>query len=289
MKLKSPAIETSYLPEDLHFKIVPFEEKVDYDSLEIHRHDYIEIFLFQKASGTHLIDFNEYNIKDNDLHFVFPGQIHLVKRTEDSQGFVILFKADFLRIQAGNPMQEFHNRFFNKPVLSPAPEENEIIQNIFNLLKNEFKRSDAVFNDVMTRYYLNALLIHSLRYQIEESSLDALMDEEHLICNQFQDVLEEHFTEQLSLDFYQDKIGVNYKKLQSATQLVFGKSPKKMAAERLNLEIRRNLIYSLESIKEIAYKFNFKEPSHLTKFFSRMNNDLSPNEFRSFWDKKYKP
>lgn len=89
--------------------------------------------------------------------------------------------------------------------------------------------------------------------------------------------------------FYEDELHVGYKKLAAATKKVFGKSPKAIINERLLLEIKRRLLYTTESIKEIAYEFSFNEPSHLTKFFGRYNDNLSPIDFRTNWNKKYKP
>lgn len=281
-------IETSYLPQDLQFRIVPFEDKVDYNALKLHRHNYLEVFVFNKGGGTHLIDFKEYEIKNHQLHFVFPNQIHLVKRSDDAYGFVILFKVDFLQVQAGNPIREFYSKFFNNPILSPSLEQSQIITSIFTLLSNEYQQKDEVFNVAMLKYYLNAFLIQCLRYQERDTGSVNLLDEDHQICNQFLKLTEENYKEQLGLSHYQEQLNLSYKKLSSATQKVFGQSPKEMLGERLNLEVKRKLMYSNESIKEIAFEFNFNEPSHLTKFFNRLNNNQSPNDFRTEWDKKYK-
>jgi len=283
-------IETSYLPTDLQFRIVPFEDKVDYNSLKLHRHNYLEIFMFNKGGGSHLIDFHEYAIQDNELHFVFPNQIHLVKRSDDANGFVILFKADFLRVQQGNPMQEFYAKMVHSPIVNPTEEQRNVLQSIFELLKNEFAQKDVEFNNSMLKYYLNAFLIQCLRYKtLAEPNTVNLLDKDHQICNQLVQLIEQYFTNQEDLEFYESKLGVGYKKMSAATKKVYGKSPKALINERLLLEIKRKLLYSTESIKEIAYTFNFNEPSHLTKFFGRYHEKQSPLEFRTNWNKKYKP
>ena len=41
-----------------------------------HRHDFYTIIFAKKASGIHLIDFNEYQLSDNLIFFVSPGQVH---------------------------------------------------------------------------------------------------------------------------------------------------------------------------------------------------------------------
>lgn len=283
-------IETSYLPTDLQFRILRFEDKVDYNALKLHRHNYLEIFMFNEGGGTHLIDFQEYEIKARQLHFVFPNQIHLVNRSDDANGFVILFKADFLRVQQGNPMQEFYAKMLNSPIVNPNQAQRGILESIFGLLKNEYDEKDAQFNNSMLKYYLNAFLIQCLRYKsIEKPSAVNLLDKDHQICNQLTQLIELHFKRQEGLEFYEAELGIGYKKLAAATKKVYGKSPKAIINERLLLEIKRRLLYTLESIKEIAYEFNFNEPSHLTKFFGRYNASQSPIDFRTNWNKKYKP
>ncbi|MDB4347645.1 helix-turn-helix domain-containing protein [Bacteroidia bacterium] len=275
-------IETSYLPTDLLFRIVRFEDKMDYNALKLHRHNYLEIFMFNKGGGTHLIDFQEYEIKDRQLHFAFPNQIHLVKRSDDANGFVILFKADFLRVQQGNPMQEFYAKMLNSPIVNPSKEQRSILESIFGLLKNEYEEIDAQFNSSMLKYYLNAFLIQCLRYKsLEQPSKVNLLDKDHQICNQLTQLVETCFKQQESLEFYEDQLNIGYKKLSAATKKVYGKSPKAIINERLLLEIKRRLLYTTESIKEIAYEFSFKEPSHLTKFFGRYHKSQSPVDFRT--------
>lgn len=152
MKHDSIDIETSYLPADLQFRIVRFEDKVDYNALKLHRHNYLEIFMFNTGGGTHSIDFQEYKIKDNQLHFVFPNQIHLVKRSDDANGFVILFKADLLSVQPGNPMQEFYAKMLHSPIVNLTKEQSVILESIFNLLKNEYEGKGEQFNSSMLKY-----------------------------------------------------------------------------------------------------------------------------------------
>lgn len=278
--------EISYLPKDLEFRVVPFDDEVDYDSLKLHRHNYLEIFIFTKGGGKHLIDFNEYKIGSHQLHFVFPNQLHLVKRTNESKGFVILFKIDFLHMQLNNPLQEFYTRFFNNPVLDLEKNEFTVLDNIFNLLKEEVKIKNDTYNYNMVRFYLNAMLIQSLRFHKKEDIGKTNLDAEHRICNIFTQLLEDNFKEEKQVSFYIEGTSTNSKQLTNALNKVLGKSPKDLISGRVNLEARRNLLYTNMSVKEISYDLGFNEPSHLTKFFIRMNK-LNPLEYRKLWVEKY--
>lgn len=63
---------------------------------EAHRHDYFTAILVQKASGKHMIDFREYDFSSHQVFFVNPGQVNQVEEYEKSQGYVLLFSAQFL-------------------------------------------------------------------------------------------------------------------------------------------------------------------------------------------------
>ncbi len=282
--------DISYLPADIQFKIVEFESKVDYNALKLHSHNYTEIFIFLKGGGHHLIDFKEYEILSNQLHFVFPNQVHLVKRENASRGFVILFKADFLSIEAANPLHEFYLNFLNDPILSLDKEQFGMLNNLFQLLQSEYLKKNEQFSQMMIKYYLNALLIQSLRYKTISnlgSNNTQAGTQSSKICYDFLSLLEKEFSTRHSIDFYTDALHIGYKKLASSTKKVLGKTPKNLINERLNLSIKRYLLYTDYSIKEIMHKLDFDELSNFNKFFRRFNG-VPPSEFRSNWAKKYK-
>jgi mannose-6-phosphate isomerase-like protein (cupin superfamily) len=62
-----------------------------------HRHNYFELFYFQKGAGSHMIDFEDFKIESNSIHLVAPNQVHQVKRELDTNGFVVLFDLDSLK------------------------------------------------------------------------------------------------------------------------------------------------------------------------------------------------
>ncbi|MCC7244032.1 MAG: AraC family ligand binding domain-containing protein [Saprospiraceae bacterium] len=84
-------------------------ERIDhvnhYNPGQYHWHDYYEIFLFREGGGFHQIDFEKVSIENNSVHFVRPGQVHLLNRAPDSSGFVLLFDDDFLSLAPDNNQQ----------------------------------------------------------------------------------------------------------------------------------------------------------------------------------------
>jgi AraC family transcriptional regulator, transcriptional activator of pobA len=60
---------------------------------------------------------------------------------------------------------------------------------------------------------------------------------------------------------------------------VLGKSPKVIISERVLLEIKRLLVHTNQSIKEIGFDLGFNEPTNFIKYF-RQQTGQTPSEFR---------
>ena len=69
------------------------------------------------------------------------------------------------------------------------------------------------------------------------------------------------------------------KQLASAVRQAVGMTPKAYLDQRRLLEAKRLLSFSELSIKEVAFKLGFDEPTNFNKFF-RKHADLSPGDFR---------
>ncbi len=62
---------------------------------ELHRHDFFFILALEKGEGMHEIDFASYEVKDNSVFFMRPGQVHQLTLKAESTGFLMEFKTDF--------------------------------------------------------------------------------------------------------------------------------------------------------------------------------------------------
>ena len=74
-----------------------------------HRHSYYEICVFVNGSGRHEIDFHTHPIHSNSVHFISPGQVHLISREKDYHGYLIVFSKEFYAL--GMFQQEVHDNF----------------------------------------------------------------------------------------------------------------------------------------------------------------------------------
>jgi len=64
------------------FQILELTKEGSYDPSMPHRHNYYEVFVFNRGGGSHTIDFSSFPILNNSIHFVSPGQVHKIKNHE---------------------------------------------------------------------------------------------------------------------------------------------------------------------------------------------------------------
>ena len=63
---------------------------------EPHRHNYYTVLIVKQAKGQHKIDFNSYDLNQQQVFFVAPGQVHQVIEEEKSFGYAMTFSNQFL-------------------------------------------------------------------------------------------------------------------------------------------------------------------------------------------------
>lgn len=63
---------------------------------EMHSHRFYSIFWFHSGEGTHIVDFDEYNIEKESIFFLSPKHLHTFRHLKDINGIGIIFTEDLL-------------------------------------------------------------------------------------------------------------------------------------------------------------------------------------------------
>ncbi len=96
---------------------------------------------------------------------------------------------------------------------------------------------------------------------------------------EFRALLDRHFRDQRGLGFYAGRLGISAVHLNRVCRAAFGLSALGVINQRLMAEARRDLTFTLISVKEIAYSLGFDDPAYFTRFFTKQAG-LTPTEFR---------
>ncbi len=202
------------------------------------------------------------------------------------QGVVILFTEEFLC------RTHLYEQLLYKTIFGPNRRTcfqlagndtgSNYIQSQLSMFGWEYRLgSDPLLKfDFLHNILLGVILyMHKLQLEQENSMLDIKEPLAKSQVVQFVQLLNTHFKEQSSLQFYADKMNITQDQLAQICKKGVGWSPKAIMQEKLLREAKRALLFEPMSIKEISFALGFTEPTNFVKFFQQ-HTGISPKNFR---------
>lgn len=95
----------------------------------------------------------------------------------------------------------------------------------------------------------------------------------------FRNLIDVHFKEKATVAFYAEKLGVTPGQLTRICREVLDKSALDLINTRIVSEAERDLIYTVQPIKQIAAFLGFPDEAYFSRFF-RKHTGMSPRDFR---------
>jgi len=271
--------------EDVSFGISKMQDiytrrngKVD----EPHRHNYYTVLIIKKAKGLHKIDFNSYNLSNEQIFFVAPGQVHQVIETEKSSGYAMTFSNQFLvensiPLTFINSLNLFQN-YGQTPPLLPNQEQFDVIEIFTNQIFALFI-SDSKMKNLSIGAFLKLLLIECNNIcSINPIELDIDSSGDNLIRT-FKSSVDNNYKKEHSTTYYATQLHISPDHLNRTVKTKIGKTAKEYIQSRIITEAKRLLYFTNLSNKEIGYELGFNEPANFSAFFKK-NTQLSPSNFK---------
>jgi AraC family transcriptional activator of pobA len=247
-----------------------------------HRTDFYLIIWIENGSPTHLVDFHPVKMPKNSILFINKSQVHLFDSSEKYDGKLILFTDRFFS-RTQEDVDFLNSTILFNDLLETTPLRLDGVKtrldSLADLIKTELAQgNDMLRNDILQNYLHNFLLLcdrEKRRQGFKEIPKGA--DRDYSIL--FTSLVNEHFGTVRSVYEYAEMMHVPEKRLSRATAHVLGKSPKGIISDRVLLEIKRLLVHTNKSIKEIGFDLGFNEPTNFIKYF-RQQTGQTPSEFR---------
>ncbi len=274
--------------KDFDFEIVSNWEVLRDDS-PLHHNPYVPhrirfyaVLFILKGEGYHYIDFKKYHYQKGSIIFISKEQVHAFEQNLERDAYFMVFTQDFLeRSSAGSSLMHrlsLYNYHLYPPVLQLSEEQFPVFQNLINRLAHEYHAPDDMLTEELIQSALKIFLmlaerIRRLYRQFEGKS------SYHKTFLAFQRLLAENLLENRQVQYYANLLGISTKKLNRATQHVVDGSAKAFIDDQLIIEIKRLLMNTDLSIKEIAYRSGFEDPTNFVKYFKK-NEGTTPLEFR---------
>jgi AraC family transcriptional activator of pobA len=248
-----------------------------------HRHDYYTVIWSTEASGSHTVDFKTYPLEPRQVFFVSPGQIHQVITPTRPKGIVITFSPEFL--SRNNISSRFISDLYLFQDYGDAPPlklDEEASAQLGGFLEQMLLfidrpirfRSEAL--GALLRLFLICCYEHcDIEHRGGESSGEAGVS----LLRNFRDQLESAYMREHQVAWYAEQALVSPDHLNRTVKHLTGKTVKEHIQERIILEARRQLLYSEQSVKEIAFGLGFDEATHFSAFFKR-GTGMRPMSYR---------
>jgi len=250
----------------------------EYDASFAHRHQYYELIFFEAGEGIHEIDFVPHKVKSPALHFLPMGKVHKVCMKLPYSGFSLLFSSAFFPQE--NPflsqlsLLQHQNTY---PILALEGEDYRQMKSWILEIKTAWQ-SQTWDKWEWIRTHLSLILLKSQRlYQNQSQNSLSLKNE---TIQKFMDLIEIHYLEHLLLKEYAAKLYISEQHLNVLCKKECGISASNLIQERVLQAAKRRLIYTEDTVKEIAFDLNFNDVSYFIRFFKK-HTGASPNVYRA--------
>ena len=252
--------------------------------MEVHRHDYVEIFALQ-GRGSVLIDFENHPLSGRSLVAIGPGRVHAWQASKMT-GLYISFTQEFFDGSSPPPSALFDYPFIFEgelpSVIHLKPTQGAQVQNLFRDINREFKNHQKLAVE-MIRHQLRSLMVFLSRLYAATSP--AAFTAVGLV-RRFRLEIERSFLTSTSVRDYARALGVTTSHLNESLRLETGLTAADLIRARLVLEAKRLLLHSELTMAEIGYQLGFKDPSYFSRFIRR-ELKTSPQAFRNLSRRKH--
>lgn len=253
---------------NLSFRVFDLTEEHLRDYGRPHKKDHFLIIVIESGILSLHIESKVYPLKTGKISVIFPGQVHFVSDlSQDLKGKIILFEeilfcSDILKNELSTYNVNLSTQL-NCTILSPADFKRnyQLIRNIHEIYQSPtlIKKEQARFQ---IKIFLLGLIesVHGLHPVLYQETADKPL------YVRFKKLLNEQYKQHRTVQYYAGELAITPKKLNTLAKKHCGETAIQAIHNRILMEIKRQLMFSDHSHKEIAFDLGFNSPSALNKF-----------------------
>lgn len=240
-----------------------------------HKHDFFIIILFDRAKGTHTIDFQDYTIDNRQIHVLFPDQVHKWHIKPGSTGYQLMIDKVFF--ERFSPYFRFSfTNYINHPVISLTEGVFKLLVYEFEAIKDELQTTNSLQDIISARAAVIASIVSKAA---EDIFTDTKVFQSNPRLARFNLLIDQFFKEEKSVAFYAEKLNISANYLNILCKRNLKVSATQLIHQRVLLEAKRMLQSTSLSIKEIAFELGFVDHAYFSNFF-KSQTEYTPTEFR---------
>jgi AraC-like DNA-binding protein len=245
-----------------------------------HRHTFYEIVLVTGGSGSHVVDLARLPLAPPQLYVIAPGQVHHWE-AGGLAGWVLVFNEDFLlsHPEDGAALRTLARR----PPLGLDGEQSGRLESLLGAMLDEYQGAAPGFVGALSSY-LHILVLRALRLPGAEAAgvagvAGVTADRAGELAARFGRLIALPGARDRSVGALARELGVSAGHLHEAVKQATGRTPGQLVREQQTLEAKRLLLASDLTVRQIAERVGFGDPSYFCRFFRR-ESGVSPGAFR---------
>lgn len=254
-------------------KVAPFKKEMR--KTNPHKHNnYFEIVYLSKGSGCHFIDQSKFTIAPPVIFFIRQEQVHYWELDSEPDGYVVIIKKAFVEKSLDNELKSLFTKSSSQCCLQIP--DNNTIEKLLELLTEENKAGGE------NTFQITEGLLKSLLAKVLEVSKPVINKTEVKsdLYQSFIQLLSVNNGLKNKVNFYAEKLNTSPQNLNAACRKAVNQSVSEILSGFILSEAKRLLIYTNNTISEIAFALKFSDPSHFVKYFKKFVG-LTPQSFRS--------
>ncbi len=264
------------------FQVSELRQRATHEELRAsHRYEFHLIICVTQGTPIQFVDFHPVACAPGSVVVIRPGQLHDFGRDTDWEGWMLLFRSEFLRASIDGHPNDYMLEIERLPVhlLLGVPALRTVTQSIVRMRADtrSIARLDTV--QALLKHELCALLLRLILLRHEPDRRTVPPGKAQQRFAKFRELVERKHASWHQVADYAAALGCTERSLTRAALDVDGRTAKQVIAIRLALEAKRLLAHTDLSIHQIAGELGFDEPTNFSKFFKR-ESELTPAFFR---------
>lgn len=254
-------------------------ENRDHNPAQPHRLTFFLLLIITEGNGTHMVDFKQYDVRAGTVLKIAKGQVHAFQKDMSYKGFLIPFTEDFILKYFSKSSLAFISHLYNYHISEPIVEHDSLNRYFIEQVTKELENQETYAkNNILAKLlelYLLQLERHSHLsvYSKRDTKLYPLFID-------FKDLVEKNYIQSRNVKDYAQMMAISAKHLNTVVKTFTLNTAKQFIDQYVILEIKRAIISTNNSLKEIAYEIGFEEVTNFTKFFKK-HTGLTPKAFKA--------